>query len=285
MKSKSLSAALIGSIAAFASHTALASMLEGKVIESCNDGAEWPPYIYYERDASGKPTKEIAGFSVDLLNHFMKKYNATVNYKLLPWKNCLKQLEKGKYDVITDASWKQERADLYTYTNSFYYLTPKVFFMPDKHPEGVIGNMSGLTYCGLRGYNYADFNITSKKLDTNSKDFPSVFKKLRGGKCDGVIARHEILAGFKKIGQDLIHGTQAERIPAAKTSPFYMIISDSDMDPKGKANADQLALRQELAKAIDEGIASISQEELNSLASPYGLSIDKGEINATPKQR
>ncbi|WP_108650590.1 substrate-binding periplasmic protein [Dongshaea marina] len=227
-----------------------ADALQGKTVKICDDGAEWPPFIYYQRD-NGNKTKDVVGYSVDVISDILGKVGAKFTVKLAPWKRCLSDLEKGKYDMVLNASYNDERAGYAYFSKPFYSLTPSYIYMKAKYPQGLkvssAKELVNYKVCGLRGYNYKDFGIESKDINTNTKDFNAVLKKLETGRCEVVLARIEVLLGFAKTGEKLItDGMTYASIPGAKKSDFYMLISKKSKlaDPL-KADVDKGIMRLE----------------------------------------
>ncbi|ODN41979.1 substrate-binding periplasmic protein [Piscirickettsia litoralis] len=182
----------------------------------------------------------------------------------IPWKRCLQQLLKGKYDLVMNASYNAERAANYLYTKGYYEMRPAYFYSLKKYPNGLPDVTSGATLskykiCGLAGYNYKSFNVDLSVLDTGSKNFNSVTKKVRAGRCDAFIARIEALAGFKAIGQDYLKGDIGYKpIPDAKASEFYMIISKKSKNAKA------------LQETINKGIEKLRADgELKTMLDKY----------------
>jgi len=55
--------------------------LRGKTINICDDGAEWPPYTYYKR-VNGEATKELVGYSVDVIREIFSKHGIEFTLKI-----------------------------------------------------------------------------------------------------------------------------------------------------------------------------------------------------------
>ncbi|WP_395168019.1 substrate-binding periplasmic protein [Piscirickettsia salmonis] len=251
----------VGAIAAGLS----SSLHAAENIAICEDGAEWPPFHYIKRDGGQKVPGVSEGYSIDVINKILKGSQFSYSkVDFIPWKRCLKQLLKGKYDLVMNASYNAERAANFLYTKAYYKMRPAYFYSLKKHPNGLEGITSGAALskykvCGLAGYNYKAFNIDLSQLDTGSKNFASVAKKVRAGRCDAFIARIEALAGFKAIGQDFLQDDIGyQPIPGAKANEFYMIISKKSKHAKA------------LQEKIDQGIDKLKADgELKILLDKY----------------
>ena len=207
--------ALIAYFLAFSSNTssleAQTHHLEGVTLNVCGDGAEWPPYIYWQRDKNGEKTSKIVGYTVDLLSRVLSEANVTVKFFLPPWKRCLeKSVDNSQYTIALDASYSKEREKTYLLTRDYYHITPKIFYLKKNFPKGLpkfksAANIFNIgTICGLFGYNYEGFSkgIDNNKINMDAKNFDSLTQMVASNRCKAFIARYEILAGFKNLGED-----------------------------------------------------------------------------------
>ncbi|WP_235603139.1 substrate-binding periplasmic protein [Piscirickettsia litoralis] len=235
------------------SFSTYARSLEGQTIRVCDDGAEWPPYTYFLRE-NGVKTDKVVGFSVDVVNSILEgEYKAKVIYKLPPWKRCLRELAQGRYDLAMNSSYNKERAKTYTLTLPYYKVTPSYIFFKGDYPNNDDGpdikkssDFSKYIVCGLRGYNYEDFNMDVSIINSNASTFKQAFAKLRYKRCNLILARIEILRGFKFLDQDYLTGAFGYRQnPGSEASQFTMLIS------KESPYHDQLK------SALDQGIQKL----------------------------
>ncbi len=60
----------------FLTSTLYSQNLKNTHINIVDDGAQWPPFIYYERK-NGKISQNIVGFSIDVINEIFKRNNIT----------------------------------------------------------------------------------------------------------------------------------------------------------------------------------------------------------------
>ncbi|ODN43545.1 substrate-binding periplasmic protein [Piscirickettsia litoralis] len=252
-------------LASFVSLVFVGNLYATESISICEDGAEWPPFNYIKRDNGKKVMDSSEGYSVDVINKiFQKSQFKYSKIDFIPWKRCLKEMLKGRYDLVLNASWNKERAKNYLYSKAYYEMRPGYFYSLKRYPNGLSNVTSGPSLskyklCGLAGYSYNSFNIDLSQLDTGSKNFASVTKKVRAGRCDAFVARIELMAGFKVIGQDLLKDDLGYKpIPGAKASKFYMIIS------KKSKNAETLK------SVIDQGIDKLRADgELKKILDKY----------------
>ena len=234
------------------------SLLAGQSIRVCGDGGEWPPYAYFTRDAEGNKTDNVEGYTVDVLKAILEENQIGVTFELPAWARCLAKADEGEeYQIALDASYSDERAQKYLLTESYYVITPKIFFAKNTFPDGFpsVSNVDQLfalgNVCGLLSYNYEGFSkgIENPNVDRGAKDFSILAEKALRGRCVGFLARYEILVGFSALGQDYLLGGQIADtdLPGAKPDNFYMLIS------RNYQHSD------ELKRVIDQGIQDLRE--------------------------
>lgn len=258
---------LLGIVAtsAVADEPAAVNILEGKTIRACGDGAEWPPFHYFERDGK-KVTKEVTGYTVDLLKEIFSVAGIQLEVELPSWKRCLSQTETGKYQIALDGSFNEERAKTYLLSAQHYALTPGFFFLKEFNPEGLSVDTSADLWtigrvCGLYAYNYESFapGIDNSDIDRSAKTFEDLIRKAQKKRCSTFLARLEILTGFAAIGEDYLGGKFGySPLPDGKSDPFYLLISR------------EYEHKHELKEVIDTGIARLRNEgRLQELLNRY----------------
>ncbi len=238
--------------------SAQSSPLAGQSITVCGDGGEWPPYAYFARDSSGNKTTNIEGYTIDVLEAILSENNISVTFELPAWGRCLAKADEGKeYQIALDASYSEERNQTYLLTDSYYVITPKIFYAKETFPNGFpsVSNIDQLfslgNICGLFSYNYEGFSqgIENSNVDRGAKDFSALAGKTLRGRCVGFLARYEILVGFSALGQDYLLGGQVAdtNLPGAKPDDFYMLISRN------------YQYSNELKRVIDQGIQKLKE--------------------------
>ena len=226
--------------------------LQGMTIHICDDGAEWPPYMYYRRTARGEKTKEIEGFSVDVIREIFAPRDIQFSIDLLPWARCQAEVKDGtNYQMALNASYNLDRATQYALSSPYYSLTSNYFYSKTAHPDGLaingIADIQKYQVCGLLGYNYETYGFPPHPIDQGARDFTALIKKIEVDRCDLFLEKYEILAGFTAIGEDFLGNPQMgyAPIPGMNRTEFYMLIS------KKWQNGDALK------KNIDEGLAEL----------------------------
>lgn len=235
-----------------------------KHVPICDDAGEWPPFTYLKR-VDGKTTHQVVGFSVDVISNILKANNISFSIELLPWKRCLSEVERGKRSLmLLNASYNQARTKHFLYSKPIYYTHPSYFYSRKTFPQGLTiktpGDFSKYQVCGLRGYNYSIFGLSSDQVDTNASNFDQLFLKLRYNRCQVFAEQYEVIAGF-----GLTHHSHFltkpwvahAPLPYLKPIPFYMLFS---RNAEGRA----------LWRLVDQGIERLrSSGKLKQMLSRY----------------
>jgi len=243
--------AVLGCFCLFAAVSSVwAESLAGRTIFICGDLAEWPPYIYFER-VDGEKTGEIAGFSVDVIREILAQHGARLEVRLLPWKRCLYEVEKGdNYQIVLDASYSEARAKAYYYSRPYYEIIPYYFFSKKHYPNGLnIQKSVDLKHYrinGITGYNYADYGLGLDDIEAYVADHRSLIQKLHRNRCDLFPDWLEVVMGFVAIGKDTWQDEDLGYAPVPDLAPsqFYMLFTK---------NATGMALK----KIVDEGLGEM----------------------------
>ncbi len=74
-----------------------------KTLKICLDGANWRPFIYQEDN-------QIKGLHIETIEGALTDLGLSYEFKVTPWKRCLKGAEKGVFDAIATASYNKDRA-------------------------------------------------------------------------------------------------------------------------------------------------------------------------------
>jgi len=240
---------------------------EGPLVNICDDGAEWPPYSFYQR-VDGAPTRTVVGFSVDVIDHIFAKRNIPWKLSLVPWKRCMHEVAKGeRYHMLLSAGRNPQRNRTYLVSEPYYQMHTSYLYSKKHHPRGlsIAGREELKKYrvCGIQGYNYIVFGLPEDEIDTGSADYDSLVKKLLNGRCELSVDRLEILMGFKAIGKEfIVHPDLGFRIvPGEPAEPFHMMFTKSDLGHR-------------LKRIVDDGIKELQASgELDAMMRKYDLFI------------
>lgn len=72
------------------------------VVHVCDDGSEWPPYAFHEREDGEISKEKVRGAMIEILDEITAVTGLEFSVKLLPWKRCMQYVydnNKG-YEVF-----------------------------------------------------------------------------------------------------------------------------------------------------------------------------------------
>ena len=234
--------------------------IQAAPLDICDDDGGWPPYTY----ADPKDVNNVIGAATDLIKEILMKSGFEPKIKLMPWKRCLEEVEKGKSAMLLNASYNEERAKKYLISLPYYTINSGLFYLNKRFPEkpkiASIAEMSKYSFCGLLGYNYTMYNIPADKLDTGAKNEKQRFDKLRAGRCDFAVGDIEILKGFTVVqGLDL-NGIDSIPVPEDKPKAFHMLITRA---PSGG---------EKLLKTLNDGLEQFKKDgSYEKIFKKYGI--------------
>lgn len=205
-------------------------------VKICYHDREWPPYIYFKRE-NGKIDKSTTeGATVELFNEVFKRIGLKYSTTMIPWKRCLREVNHfdkyGKYEMFTNGSYNEDRADKYYITSPLYRTNQGLFYSTKKFltPPQIdsASDLTKYTLCGIHGYNYTMYRKLGVKneIDTSAKGLATVLRQIVNDRCDFFLSPMEpILAGKKHGVYNYSEDIAAIRLPWAGTTSFHAFIS------------------------------------------------------------
>jgi len=187
------------------------SIVAAQPVHICDDYAEFPPYVYWER-INGNPDKsKLTGATTVLTKEIFGLIGMEYTLEMLPWKRCIFEVdnfgENRKYEVFTNGSYSEERAEKFYVTAPIYKTHEGLWYSKNKFPKGPsIGKATDFNkfeLCGVFGNNYEWLTGTgvTRKVMTVTKNMGSALKMLSAGRCDFYIGGLENIYGGEKVGQ------------------------------------------------------------------------------------
>lgn len=201
-------------------------------VSVCDDAAEWPPFTYYQRGPTGKPSQSVVGYSVDVIRRILQPQGIQVDIQLLPWVRCLREVESGtQIQVALNATASPERNDRYWMTQPYYEATKAYFYSRKRFPNGLLirslAELKRYHVCGVHGYNYGPYGLQDQEVDRGALDFTRVIAKLHALRCEVGLSELEAVAGLSRIGQDVMGDPELgwAEFPGAVKGQFHMLVS------------------------------------------------------------
>ncbi|OZG73211.1 hypothetical protein BTA51_12075 [Hahella sp. CCB-MM4] len=204
-----------------------------KPVQVCDDGAEWPPYIYYQRDNNTINKEQLTGATKDLMDRIFSIAGLEYTVELIPWNRCLNEVKSGsRYEMLSNAGSNPERMENYHRSLAIYSTTPGVFFSKTKFPQGVklsgAKDLNQYKLCGIRGYNYEMYLKAGVKdeVDMGTDNAQATLSKVLSGRCDIFLSIIEPIFGAVAIGQyQLDANLSHEPVPGIEPTKFYLWVS------------------------------------------------------------
>jgi len=219
---------------------ALVSLLFSKEILVCDDGAEWPPFAFYERKGNEVNKSKIVGALADMYERVFKDLNLSYKLELIPWKRCTHLVEnyaKAKKYAIFAGIYSDKRAKKLYYTKHPIYQTHQVVwystkkFTKDEILNKLKNDINSLKICDVNGYNVSFYYDIlgvdkNKKINQEATNQCAVLKKISAGRCDIMVGSKEAILGYQMIGKCKIP-KDISYVPyeKLKTSDFILFIS------------------------------------------------------------
>jgi len=213
-----------------------------------------PPWSYWVRDAQGRKTQQLAGFSIDLMRAVFGRIGRNIVFDGgMPWARCLNAVEQGDVDFAMDGYYSSDRAQHFAFSISYSTLTPQVFYSWQR-PITINSaeDLSRYRGCGLIGANYSHYRLPPRALELGVNQYSKLIEKLLGGRCDYFVEELEVMAGFKALGDNylddprVVHGP----VPGAQAPSKHLLTRLG-----GPGAALLPALNAELAASIKDGEA------------------------------
>ncbi|AXE36546.1 hypothetical protein DK843_20990 [Chromobacterium phragmitis] len=225
-------------VLSLSSHAAMPQ--DRSLVRICDDGDEWPPFTYYRR-VDGKPTQEIAGYSVEVISAILNKHGIPFQINLPPWKRCLGSIEAGEsYVMALSASKNPDRERRFLFSQPYYQTHYYVFYAKNRFPQGLRldsqADLNRYRLGGIKGYAYSNLAAVDKDKMTRAASYPELVKMMKAGRLDLFAEDVEVMAGLASIGAlDVINDPAVGRLPlpGANANPFHMIFSRKN--PRGEA--------------------------------------------------
>lgn len=184
---------------------------------------EWPPYTMLKDG-------EVRGIDADLLRLVLTNLGVSYEIRIEPWKRCLHRMNNKQVDILLDAFYSEERAQLMIYPSEPMAETNLLLFYAKERPHAVnsVAELSGLRVGTEPGYAYANeaFMSGSHFIREDAPTLEANLGKLLRGRVDLVITdRIVALYTAKTLGIEALIDYNAK--PLFKNDAVYAIIRRS----------------------------------------------------------
>jgi polar amino acid transport system substrate-binding protein len=216
------------------------------VIHICDDGAEWPPFVFFDRDHGKIDKTKAVGALIDMYNVMFKDMNMSYKIDLIPWKRCtylVSHYGEAKKYVIFPGLYSKKRAKILYISKPIYTTHQVIWYSSKKFTKKEILNkvkndINSLNICDVNGYNTAFYHTLlnvdkNKKINQSAKTQCAVLHKISYGRCDIMVASKEAILGYQMIGKcDIPKDIKYIPYETLSQSKFRLFISKEY--PKGK---------------------------------------------------
>ncbi|MEH6444560.1 MAG: transporter substrate-binding domain-containing protein [Oceanospirillaceae bacterium] len=213
-------------------------------IKVCWESELKPPYLMQDNQGV------LKGIAVDLVQKMMLLQDISFQNIVMPWKRCLRSLQRGSVDLVPNASFKHNRTEFALYSREIYRTHLDFFYIKDKIPNAAtlntIQHFTPYKVGGVRGFNYAFFEEFIA-IESGASNRRALLLKLKKGRVDFAILQREVVTSSYQDDPEFL--TQFASIPAPNNSfnAFYVLAG------RKHKNATQLV------SAIDTGLAQLRE--------------------------
>jgi polar amino acid transport system substrate-binding protein len=152
----------------------------------------YPPYVIV-----AKKDNQICGIDVDVVREIAKRMNLDVTFYRCPWRRCLKSMEVGTVDVLTNAVKKPDREKYMLYCDKPFLTDFPIVFYFKKGKGSVVKTYEDLykyTIGYERGAVYFDrFDNDRKMSKVPWHTYDKLLNLLNEERIDGVIGYKDSL--------------------------------------------------------------------------------------------
>src|SRR6056297_1185200 len=196
---------------------------------------QYKPFTFLDSNGVAK------GFDVDIIKSIADKYNLDLEFRFTKWDEALKNLEKGRVDVLLSVIYTEQRDTVFDYTipyNEDYY---GIFVRKNSGIEHV-ADLADKHIMSLKGDASVTRFIKPMALYSNTtlvKSLPEAIRLLSEGKGDAVLSPYS-------IGMETIKELQIKNVKV--TGPSILPILYRFVVKEGNS---------ELLSVLNEGIDEV----------------------------
>lgn len=192
----------------------------------------YPPYTNEDPN-----TKEVSGFSIDLVNHIAKELNCKVQWHRINWNTMSADLKRGAFDVIADPIFQTiPRAREFSFTEPYAYFADGIAVVKNNETrfskfEDL--NRNDITLVVGQGWASEAFvkaNLTKPEILSvqTSSDLLQVFNEVITGRADVAIADGADAERFVREHSNEVKALWLDNPPAFMPAGFALRPSDDE---------------------------------------------------------
>jgi ABC-type amino acid transport substrate-binding protein len=180
-----------------------APLAKAASMTACAEPSNGPPWLYMLKDAAGRNTGELAGFTPDVVRQAFASIGLEVRLRGdLPLIRCMEMVANRQIDFAIGVYHDPERAKQFAYSTPYKILTPQIFFSAS-HPIVVrtVQDLASYHGCGRHGWSYAHYGLKERDLDKGTSTYKAMVMKLKAGRCDYFPEELEVMT-TQLLGKD-----------------------------------------------------------------------------------
>ena len=192
----------------------------------------YPPYTIEDPN-----TKEVSGFSIDLINHIAKELNCGVEWHRINWNTMSADLKRGEFDVIADPIFQTiPRAREFSFTEPYSYFADGIAVV--KKNDTRFNDFEDLDNKNIRivvGQGWASEALVRAQLSKpeiisvqTSSDLLQVFNEIITGRADVAISDGADAERFVNEHSNEVKALWLDNPPAAMPAGFALRPSDNE---------------------------------------------------------
>lgn len=193
----------------------------------CDDENLWPPYVFTK-------DSKVTGAMVELLDAIFKKTQIDHTLTLTSWKRCLYQVEhfsgEPRFEVFINGTFSEERAQKFLVSDQVYSSGNAYFYSKTQFPVAPeinkLSDLKNYSVCGVHGYNYEMYGLTSSDLSVTAADLHSLFRLLKSNRCDIILNAYSVPFGSLFTDKPMLDNTvDARIIESLPKQSFHIFVS------------------------------------------------------------
>lgn len=202
-------------------------------VTACAEPSSGPPWLYAIKDAAGRRTAELAGFTSDIVRQAFANIGIAVRIRGdMPLIRCLEMVALHKIDFAIGAYRDAERAKHFAYSAPYKVLTPQIFFSAS-HPIVVrtVKDLANYRGCGRHGWSYAHYGLKDANLDKGTSSYHAMVMKLKSGRCDYFPEELEVMATQIPGKDSFMNDADLRHVPVAgAVAPSKHLVAAKDTE-------------------------------------------------------
>ncbi|MBD1556249.1 transporter substrate-binding domain-containing protein [Vibrio sp. S9_S30] len=204
-----------------------------RTLRVCWENEEKPPYLMFS--SKNKPY----GLMVDVVEAVTKENGYELKHIIRPWKRCLLSIQKGRVDLVPNASFQPYRATFSYYSSPIYETNIALFYKSTRFrsPPQFLSqeDISRYRIGGISGFNYS-FVHTGIAIDVGAKSREYLVKKLLAERVDFALLQVDVLNYLAKQKKIDITALDHVPFPGKESKAYHVLFSKETSDAEALKN-------------------------------------------------